>query len=106
METTTLVLALGSWCWLRAGARTRPARRCQRDQPPARPAHADSTCARAAGLAERVLREVRPGIGECHLCQPHTFEMRVDPVEAMQKYWWSIVARVRRPDAAGIITLR
>jgi hypothetical protein len=38
--------------------------------------------------------------------RPVTFEMRLDPVEAMQKYWWTIIAPGSPPYAAGVITLR
>jgi len=38
--------------------------------------------------------------------RPVTFEMRLDAVEALQKYSWSIVAPGSPPDAAGVITLR
>jgi hypothetical protein len=38
--------------------------------------------------------------------RPVTFEMHLDPVEALQKYWWTIIAPGSPPYVAGVITLR
>ncbi len=38
--------------------------------------------------------------------RPVSFEMRLDPVDALQKYWWRIVAPGSPPYAAGVVVLR
>jgi hypothetical protein len=38
--------------------------------------------------------------------QPVSFEMRIDPVESLQKYFWTIVGPGRTPYVAGVVTLR
>ena len=50
----------------------------------------------------------RDGLGRPYLPagRPVRFELHLDPVEALQKYWWELIAPGRAPYAAGVITLR
>ncbi|WP_151081767.1 DUF4232 domain-containing protein [Nocardioides cynanchi] len=60
------------------------------------------------GRRETAYAPYRDARGRPHLPagRPVGFELRLAPVEALQRYWWEIVAPGREPHAAGVITLR